>query len=32
VQLLKAIYQAADTGQKVSTKDVVAVLDKVSAR
>ena len=32
VQLLKAIYQAADSGQKVSTKDVVAVLDKVGAR
>jgi predicted dehydrogenase len=29
VQLLLAIYRAADTGQKVSTKDVVAVLDKV---
>ncbi|WP_324676901.1 Gfo/Idh/MocA family oxidoreductase [Hymenobacter sp. GOD-10R] len=32
VQLLKAIYQAADSGQKVSTKDVVAVLDKVGAK
>ena len=30
VQLLEAIYRAAETGQKVSTKDVVAVLDKVS--
>lgn len=32
IQLLQAIYRAADTGQKVSTKDVVAVLDKVSSR
>jgi len=32
VQLLKGIYQAADSGQKVSTKDIVAVLDKVGAR
>jgi predicted dehydrogenase len=30
VQLLEAIYRAAETGQKVSTKDVVQVLDKVS--
>ncbi|SFQ24612.1 Gfo/Idh/MocA family protein [Hymenobacter arizonensis] len=29
VQLLEAIYRAAETGQKVSTKDVVAVFDKV---
>ena len=29
VQLLEAIYRAAETGQKVSTKAVVAVLDKV---
>ena len=32
VQLLQAIYRAAETGQKVSTKDVVAVLDKASSR
>jgi predicted dehydrogenase len=30
VQLLAAIYRAAETGQRVSTKDVAAVLDKVS--
>ncbi|GAB3313417.1 Gfo/Idh/MocA family oxidoreductase [Hymenobacter humi] len=30
VQLLEAIYRAAETGQKVSTKEVAAVLDKVS--
>ena len=29
VQLLEAIYRAADSGQKVSTKDLVRVLDKV---
>jgi predicted dehydrogenase len=29
VQLLEAIYRAAETGQKVSTKEVAAVLDKV---
>jgi predicted dehydrogenase len=29
VQILEAIYRAAETGQKVSTKDVVAVFDKV---
>ncbi|MBF9238554.1 Gfo/Idh/MocA family oxidoreductase [Hymenobacter sp. BT683] len=28
VQLLEAIYRAAETGQKVSTKDVALVLDK----
>ena len=28
VELLQAIYRAAETGQKVSTKDVAAVLDK----
>lgn len=28
VQLLEAIYRAAETGQKVSTKDVAAALDK----
>lgn len=28
VQLLEAIYRAAETGQKVSTKDVVVVLEK----
>ncbi|MFD2718080.1 Gfo/Idh/MocA family protein [Hymenobacter monticola] len=32
VQLLSAIYRAAETGQKVSTKDVVAVLDKMNSR
>ncbi|WP_046247332.1 Gfo/Idh/MocA family protein [Hymenobacter terrenus] len=32
VQLLEAIYRAAETGQRVSTKDVVAVLDKTSSR
>ncbi|TGE27940.1 Gfo/Idh/MocA family protein [Hymenobacter metallicola] len=32
VQLLQAIYRAAATGQKVSTKDVVAVLDKTNSR
>ncbi|MCB2377527.1 Gfo/Idh/MocA family oxidoreductase [Hymenobacter sp. BT635] len=32
VQLLQAIYRAAETGQKVSTKDVVAVLDKTNKR
>ncbi|HEX8504284.1 MAG TPA: Gfo/Idh/MocA family oxidoreductase [Hymenobacter sp.] len=32
IQLLQAIYRAAETGQKVSTKDVVAVLDKVGSR
>jgi predicted dehydrogenase len=29
VQILEAIYRAAETGQKVSTKNVVAVFDKV---
>ncbi|WP_045687353.1 Gfo/Idh/MocA family protein [Hymenobacter sp. AT01-02] len=32
VQILQAIYRAAATGQKVSTKDVVAVLDKTNSR
>jgi predicted dehydrogenase len=32
VQILQAIYRAAETGQKVSTKDVQQVLDKVSSR
>ncbi|GAB3238488.1 Gfo/Idh/MocA family oxidoreductase [Hymenobacter seoulensis] len=32
VQILEAIYRAAETGQKVSTKDVVAVLDQASGR
>lgn len=32
VQILQAIYRAAETGQKVSTKDVVAVLDKTNSR
>ncbi|MBJ6110684.1 Gfo/Idh/MocA family oxidoreductase [Hymenobacter sp. BT523] len=32
IQLLSAIYRAAETGQKVSTKDVVAVLDKTNSR
>ena len=32
IQLLEAIYRAAETGQKVSTKEVVAVLDKVGSR
>ncbi|GGG47517.1 glucose-fructose oxidoreductase [Hymenobacter glacieicola] len=32
VQLLEAIYRAAETGRKVSTKEVVAVLDKVGSR
>ncbi|MCC3154419.1 Gfo/Idh/MocA family oxidoreductase [Hymenobacter sp. BT770] len=32
VQLLEAIYRAAETGQKVSTKDVAAVLDKVGKK
>ncbi|WP_139920441.1 Gfo/Idh/MocA family protein [Hymenobacter sp. DG01] len=32
VQLLQAIYRAAATGQKVSTKDVVAVLDKTNSK
>ncbi|MCR5889194.1 Gfo/Idh/MocA family oxidoreductase [Hymenobacter sp. J193] len=32
MQLIEAIYRAAATGQKVSTKDVVQVLDKVSGR
>ncbi|WP_375434160.1 Gfo/Idh/MocA family protein [uncultured Hymenobacter sp.] len=32
MQIIEAIYRAAETGQKVSTKDVVAVLDKVSSR
>ncbi len=32
MQLLEAIYRAAATGQKVSTKDVVAVLDKAGTR
>ncbi|WP_073284595.1 Gfo/Idh/MocA family protein [Hymenobacter psychrotolerans] len=31
VQLLQAIYRAAETGRKVSTKDVVAVLDEVGS-
>jgi predicted dehydrogenase len=32
IQILQAIYRAAETGQKVSTKDVVAVLDKTNSR
>ncbi|QNH63458.1 Gfo/Idh/MocA family protein [Hymenobacter sediminicola] len=32
VQLLQAIYRAAETGQQVSTKDIVSVLDKVGSR
>jgi predicted dehydrogenase len=32
MQIIEAIYRAAATGQKVSTKDVVAVLDKVGSR
>ena len=32
MQIIEAIYRAAETGQKVSTKDVVAVLDKVSSK
>ncbi|ALW84578.1 glucose-fructose oxidoreductase [Hymenobacter sedentarius] len=32
VQLLEAIYRAAETGQKVSTKDVASVLDKVGKK
>ncbi|TPG64580.1 Gfo/Idh/MocA family protein [Hymenobacter nivis] len=31
VQLLEAIYRAAETGQKVSTKDVVQLIDRTSA-
>jgi predicted dehydrogenase len=30
VQLLEAIYRAAETGQRVSTKEVAAVLDKAN--
>lgn len=30
VQLLEAIYRAADTGQRVSTRDIQQVLDRVS--
>jgi predicted dehydrogenase len=30
VQLLEAIYRAAETGQKVSTKDVVQLIDRTS--
>ena len=32
MQIIEAIYRAAQTGQKVSTKDVVAVFDKVSSK
>ncbi|MDF7812303.1 Gfo/Idh/MocA family oxidoreductase [Hymenobacter sp. YC55] len=32
MQIIEAIYRAAETGQKVSTKDVVAVFDKVSVK
>jgi predicted dehydrogenase len=32
IQLLSAIYRAAETGQKVSTEDVVAVLDSTNSR
>ena len=32
IELLTAIYRAAETGQKVSTKDVMAVLDKTNSR
>ncbi|HLK96494.1 MAG TPA: Gfo/Idh/MocA family oxidoreductase, partial [Hymenobacter sp.] len=32
IQILQAIYRAAETGQKVSTKDVVAVLNKASSK
>jgi predicted dehydrogenase len=32
MQIIEAIYRAAETGQKVSTKGVVAVFDKVSSR
>lgn len=32
VQLLEAIYRAAETGQSVSTKDVVQLVDRTSAR
>ncbi|UOQ52565.1 Gfo/Idh/MocA family protein [Hymenobacter cellulosivorans] len=32
IQLLQAIYRAAETGQKVSTKDVQQVLDKTNSR
>ena len=32
VQLLLAIYRAAETGQRVSTKDVVQLVDRTSAR
>ncbi|WP_223651933.1 Gfo/Idh/MocA family protein [Hymenobacter psoromatis] len=31
VQLLEAIYRAAETGQSVSTKDVVQLIDRTSA-
>ena len=32
VQLLEAIYRAAETGQSVSTKDVVQLIDRTSAK
>ncbi|TGE06631.1 Gfo/Idh/MocA family protein [Hymenobacter fodinae] len=32
VQILQAIYRAAETGQKVSTKDIQQVLDKTNSR
>ena len=32
VQLLEAIYRAADTGQSVSTKDVMQLIDRTSAK
>jgi len=32
IQIIQAIYRAAETGQKVSTKDVVAVIDKVGSK
>jgi predicted dehydrogenase len=32
VQLLAAIYRAAETGQSVSTKDVVQLIDRTSAK
>jgi hypothetical protein len=32
VQLLEAIYRAAETGQAVATKDVVQLIDRTSAK
>ncbi len=32
VQLMAAIYRAAETGQKVSTKDVQNIIDRTNSR